>query len=143
VMRQRVWDWWTNVARTRLAPTASVIIIATRWHREDLSGRLLGEQPGMWDSVNIPALSAPGVPDALGRPPDVWLASARGTTEADWQATRRDVGQRTWHALYQGMPAPPEGGIFQQAWLDTHRIAEAPGLGAARGLRGPGGDRHR
>lgn len=42
-IREKTWDWWTDVALTRLAPGAPVIIILTRWHADDLAGRLLAE----------------------------------------------------------------------------------------------------
>lgn len=127
-MRGRVWDWWTSVARTRLSPTGSVVIIATRWHESDMIGRLLAEQPEVWETVNVPAQATPGVPDALERPLGEWLESARGTTEADWLDARRDVGERAWASLYLGVPSPPAGGLFRREWIDTHRVEEAPEL---------------
>ncbi|WP_220138500.1 terminase large subunit domain-containing protein, partial [Nocardioides massiliensis] len=49
VYRQSVWDWWTDVASTRLAPGAQVVLILTRWHDDDLAGRLLAAEDGhLW-----------------------------------------------------------------------------------------------
>ncbi len=63
-MRERVWNWFNDDIRTRLEPDGSIILIQTRWHEDDLAGRLLreaqeegGEQ---WTVVNLPALSEPG-----------------------------------------------------------------------------------
>lgn len=116
-------DWYDSVVRTRLAPGAPMIVVATRWVENDLSGRFVGEG---WPLVNIPALADGQTPDALERAAGQYLVSARGTTPADWEKTRRDVGERTWAALYQGRPSPLEGGVFKTAWFDTWRIPELP-----------------
>jgi hypothetical protein len=116
-------DWYDSVVRTRLAPGAPIIVVATRWVENDLSGRFVGEG---WPLVNIPALADGQTPDALERTPGQYLVSARGTTPADWERTRKDVGERTWAALYQGRPAPLEGGVFKPAWFDTWRVAGLP-----------------
>lgn len=123
VVRGRLHEWWESVARTRLAPGAPVIVVQTRWVEDDLAGRLAGEG---WPVVNIPALADGKTDDALGRPVGEWLTSTRGRTPEDWEAIRRDVGERTFAALYQGRPAPLEGGAFRTAWFDTWRVAEPP-----------------
>lgn len=131
-VRKKIIQWYHSVATTRLAPGASVVIIQTRWHPEDLCGDLLKhdrEQPPElreWHYINIPAISGPAYYDTLGRPPGVALESARGRTKADFLATERSVGKRVWNALYQGSPTPPEGGLFAQAWFDAHRLTEMP-----------------
>lgn len=122
-VRGNLHDWWDAVARTRLAPGAPVVVIATRWHESDLSGRLADEG---WPVVNIPALADGHAPDALERPVGEWLVSTRGTTVAEWEATRRDVGERVFAALFQGLPSPPGGGIFLKEWFDRDRVTERP-----------------
>jgi predicted phage terminase large subunit-like protein len=118
LQRQDVWDWWTSTVRTRLSPGASVILILTRWHEDDLAGRFINAEDGhQWRVVNIPAVAdhdpEKGETDPLGREPGQGLNSARG--ERDWNATRVAVGSRTWNALYQGRPAPSEGGLFKRS----------------------------
>ncbi|MFD2421660.1 phage terminase large subunit [Amycolatopsis pigmentata] len=112
VYREACWDWWTNVARTRLAPGAPVVLILTRWHEDDLAGRLI--KTGDWEVVNVPA-EAEGH-DPLGRTPGQYLQSARGRDAEDWKAIRKDVGERVWGALYQGRPAPAEGALLKRSW---------------------------
>lgn len=114
VYREACWDWWTNVARTRLAPGAPVVLILTRWHEDDLAGRLLATDRG-WELVNVPAL-ADTESDPLGRAPGEFLASARGRTAQDWLDIRSDVGERVWGALYQGRPSPAEGALLKRGW---------------------------
>jgi hypothetical protein len=125
LIRAGLHEWWQSVARTRLAPGAPVIVVQTRWHEDDLAGRRITEG---WPAVNIPAVADGETLDSLDRRPGEHLVSARGRTPEDWAAIRRDVGERDWAALYQGRPAPREGGIFKQAWMDQHRVTAAPEL---------------
>ncbi len=129
-LRTKIIEGFRGDLTTRLAPGAPVILIQTRWHEDDLAGWLLKEDAKRpperreWRHVNIPAVAAKGVPDALGRQVGEWLVSARGRTPDDWAATRELVGPRVWSALYQGQPTPAGGGLFHQAWFDRHRQPE-------------------
>ncbi|WP_128381265.1 phage terminase large subunit [Streptomyces cavernae] len=119
--RERVWDFWTDTARTRLAPDAVVIVVLTRWHEDDLAGRLLGQDVRReWRHVNIPAEAdhdpEKGQTDPLDREPGEFLLSARGRTDQDWRDTRHDVGTRTWISLYQGRPSPESGNVWKRQW---------------------------
>lgn len=117
--RNKVWSFWQAVVNTRLAPGAPVIVILTRWHEDDLAGRLLAAEDGhRWRVLNIPAQAdhnpAKGQSDPLGREPGEFLESSRGRTVAQWEQIKVAVGARTWAALYQGRPAPAEGGLFKR-----------------------------
>jgi predicted phage terminase large subunit-like protein len=118
--RDAAWDWWESVGSTRLAPGAPVVLVMTRWHEDDLAGRLLREEPDTWTLLNIPAQADhrpdDGETDALGREPGEFMASARGRTAQQWQTIRRQRGSRVWNALYQGRPSPGEGLIFRREW---------------------------
>lgn len=119
--RDLVWDWWQSTASTRLAPGAPVILILTRWHEDDLAGRLLAAEDGAtWRTINIPALAdhdpEKGQTDPLGRDPGEWLVSARGRTVDDWEKTRIRVGARVFNALYQGRPSPETGAVWRKPW---------------------------
>lgn len=124
--RERIDAWFSSVARTRLAPDASIIMIQTRWHPEDLAGKVIAGERALprrersWRVINIPAIAEVGIPDALGRKPGTPMISARDTPEAkrNFPKIRKEVGERTWYALYQGNPTNPAGGIFQRAWFD-------------------------
>jgi len=91
-----------------------------------LAGSLLVEEPGRWRHVNIPAISADGIPDALDREPGVAMTSALGRTRRELEDTRRQIGERTWFAMFEGVPAPPEGGVIRTEWLEAHRLPVAP-----------------
>lgn len=121
VYRDRAWDWWTDTGSTRLAPGAPVILILTRWHHDDLAGRLLAAEDGhLWRVVNIPAQAdhrpEKGETDPLGREPGEFMESARGRTIPQWEAIKVRSGPRTWGSLYQGRPSPLSGDLFPAEW---------------------------
>lgn len=132
VYREAAWDWWTETGSLRLAPNAPVVLLMTRWHEDDLAGRLLGSESGSeWTHVNIPALAdhdeTRDETDPLGRQVGDWLNSARRRTRAQWERIRRQIGSRAFAALMQGRPAPAEGGIIKRAWwvfYSTRRAVE-------------------
>ena len=140
------WDWWTAVARPRLAPRAPVILVLTRWHELDLAGRMLRKQAedeaseltnfDRWHVINIPAKAdhdpAAGEVDVLGREPGEYMVSARGRTQEQWEATEAATPPTVWQALFQGRPNPKQGDVWQEPWwrrygtmLWQHDLAQA------------------
>ncbi len=118
IYRERFQRFWQAVAVPRLGPGARVVLISTRWHEEDAAGWLLANEGdrrhgGRWKVINIPA-QAEGADDPLGRAPGEYMTSARGNR--DWPAVRKSVGEYVWASLYQGRPAPAEGGLFKRVW---------------------------
>lgn len=128
--RRKVSEWLRSVALTRLSPNASIILIQTRWHPLDLSGEIIAAERDLdlpdrtWRHINIPAIAEEGIKDSLGRAPGTPMESARDTDEAkrDFARTRKQVGERVWYALYQGQPAPPDGGLFSRSWFTPHPL---------------------
>lgn len=120
--QERNWDWWREVAMTRLAPGAPVILIQTRWSVDDLAGKVLKKENGgdEWRVVSIPAQADHrpdlGETDPLGREPGEWMETTRGMTVEQWERRKRDTGPRSWAALYQQKPTPDEGGVFPREW---------------------------
>lgn len=115
-VRDSVWSWWRETALTRLRADSAIVCIGTRWHEGDVLGRIL-ESDGAdeWVILNLPAISE-GDGDLLGRPEgDPLWPSVYGR---EWlEAQRRDIGERSWAALYQGHPTPSQGAIFLREWL--------------------------
>lgn len=116
-----VQDFWTEVALPRLGPGVAAVIIQTRWRHDDLSGWLQRRDDGAdWRVINIPAQAdhhpERGETDLLGRAPGEFMVSARGRSTGDWEAKKREVGERAWNALYQGRPTPAAGNIFRRDW---------------------------
>lgn len=115
--RNRVWEWFQDDLTTRLRPGAAIVLVQTRWHEDDLAGRLLERQPADWRVLSLPAI-AEDVNDPLGRAPG---APLWGDDDYGYGAALMDVQARaearTWAALYQQRPAPPEGSLFKREWL--------------------------
>jgi predicted phage terminase large subunit-like protein len=114
--RERLWDWYQSVAHPRLEPEATVIVVMTRWHEDDLIGRLEAEQPDAWRIVSFPAIAEAG--DPLGRSVGEALWPERYPATA-LEDIRRSVGSYWWSAQYQQRPAPAGGGLFKREWVRT------------------------
>ncbi|MFE6872573.1 terminase large subunit domain-containing protein [Kitasatospora sp. NPDC057692] len=132
-MRRRLWEWWQAVLLTRIEPGGSVIVIQTRWHEDDLAGRILaGETADDWTIIDLPAV-ADSDADALGRKAGEPLWPARYGHKA-LAGIRRAVGERVWWSLFQQKPRPQEGGVWKRSWIDTARLTpiQFSGLEMAR-----------
>lgn len=116
-IRQNIWDWYTSTLYTRLAPGGGIIIINTRWHMADLSGRLLEAaargEGDHWRVVNFPAIATADEPH---RKAGEALHPERYPLE-QLLAIKKALGTRDWEALYQQRPTPDGGAIFKSEWL--------------------------
>jgi predicted phage terminase large subunit-like protein len=121
--RDRVWRWYSNDLYTRLEPDAAIILIVTRWHMDDLAGRLLeSERAADWMVLRLPALAEAN--DPLGRAEGAALCPQRYDVAAldDFRAV---LGPRSFDALYQQRPRPSEGALFRREWFDIVGAAPA------------------
>lgn len=134
-MRDKVWSWARSTAFSRLSPGAPVVVIMTRWHEDDMVGRLLAEEDAdEWEVINIPAQAdhrpEKGETDPLGRQPGEFLESAQRRTHKQWLQRKRMAGPHEWGALYQGRPTADGAGIFPRtddwARYDTPMWVERP-----------------
>lgn len=142
-VRDRVHDWWSGDLNARLSPGAPVLIVNTRWHPDDLTGRLLAdegriEDGGVWRVVHLPALAlapdpADGIgPDGLGRAPGEPLTHPKikpGDTEAllaHWEQKRRSSTPRDWASLYQGLPREEKGALLKRSVIKEARVRSGP-----------------
>ena len=113
--RDRVWEWYTDVFLTRLHNESKQLLIMTRWHEDDLAGRLLAQEPEKWAVVSIPAIR-----EDNGDPAD-----PRQVGEALWEDRHslerlREVearSPRTFAALYQQRPSIAGGNIIRREWF--------------------------
>ena len=122
--RDKVWDWFTGTAMTRLdnPRTGAVIVVAQRLHEDDLPGRLLAA--GGWEVLELPAIEThervidldQGM-EYTRRPGDVLLPDHMG--KAEFEAKRREMGTRAYEAQYQQAPTPAGGGIVRTEWFGT------------------------
>ena len=114
-IRNRTWDWYRSTARTRLSPIhGAIILIQTRWHMDDLAGRILRaaepEDKFPWTVLSFPAIATSD--DVLGRTPGDPLWPTGGWGLENLGSLRKDLGSYLWNALYQQTPIADEGAIF-------------------------------
>ena len=121
--RDKVWDWYQSTLYTRLEPNGVLVIVQTRWHEDDLVGRLLNPEYGEvepWVVINLPAVAEQN--DQLGRQVGEALWPGRYNLEA-LAGIKEAVGSYWWNAMYQQRPSPPEGAIIHRTWWKFYRQA--------------------
>lgn len=111
VYRDKAWDWYRDDLYTRLEPGGSITLTATRWHDDDLAGRILASEDGPnWTVIHLPAF-ADAPDDPLHRILGAALCPDRFDEEA-LARIRSVLGEYGFAALYQGRPRPREGNQF-------------------------------
>ena len=113
-VRDRIWDWYNDDFDTRIVPGGHQILIMTRYHDDDLAGRLLRSDRG-WDVLSLPAIA--GDNDALGRQPGEWLWEGEYGYADQLRNKYATSDSRSWASLYQQDPVPDEGTYFEERWL--------------------------
>ena len=121
--RDRLWDEYTSTFKTRVHPKGTIIIIMTRWHEDDLCGRLLNPEhctPESWHILKLPAEAEED--DPIGRKPGDPLWPEHGYN-AEWLKTQKlAVGSYAFAGLYQQRPSPAEGGILKRSWFQFYDV---------------------
>lgn len=121
-IRNKIWDEWETTLSTRLHKGASVIVVMTRWHEDDIVGRLLERSPYDWERIRMPAI-AEDDDDLLGREVGEPLSIELGFDERWAELKKQEVGSKTWNALYQQRPSASEGNIFKREWWQYYEQA--------------------
>jgi len=116
-----MWEWYASTAYTRLEPNAAVILIQTRWHVDDLAGRLLRQDGDAWHVICLPAIAEEN--DSLGREPGEALWPHRFPAHVLRQK-QLEIGEYYWAALYQQRPIPRGGSLFKTERIEI--VAAAP-----------------
>lgn len=115
--RERLFDEWENSFKTRLAAGAKVILIQTRWHEDDLAGRLIRSEKNL-ELINLPCEAEEN--DALGRIPGASLCPEIGKGDSwltEYKASYvTQSGTRAWNALFQGRPTSAQGNLIKREW---------------------------
>lgn len=118
--RDNVWDWYISTFRTRLAPGGGILLTVTRWHEDDLAGRLLEAQKDpradQWVVINLPAIAEEPIAIYDQRQPGESLWATRFGAE-ELETTRVSLGSYDWNSLYQQRPSPLEGGLFKRTFF--------------------------
>lgn len=127
--RNAVWSWFTSTAFTRLLPGGRMVIILTRWHEDDIVGRIFNpdyvdpEEAAKWEILSLPAVANDN--DALGREKGEALWPARYPIET-LDSIRRTIGPRDWSALYQQTPTPDDGQYFLRTMFSPYQPGDLP-----------------
>lgn len=124
-IRDDIWAWYTGVFYNRAAPGAGIILIMTRWHHDDLAGRLLEDQQhggDKWELVEYPAIA---VEDEPYRKKGEALHPERYDLVA-LERTKRVSGPRAWQALFQQKPTADEGDYFTLNMIRYYKSADLP-----------------
>jgi predicted phage terminase large subunit-like protein len=151
-VRQSLWEWYSSTLRTRLNPGGRVILCQTRWHPDDLAGRLLslaaeGPAADQWVVLRLPAIAEDPLADGdlrrLGEP--LWPTRFPAAELAKTQAH----DSREWAALYQQRPRPEGGtewpdsyfgpGIWFEDW-PAHLVVRTMALDPSKGRDAKWGD---
>lgn len=135
--RNKTWSWLTDVAMSRLMNSFSaVLIILTRWHDDDIVGRLtdprnpfyVPEIAKQWTVINIPALALED--DVLGREVDEPLWGERFTR--DYLEDMRRLNPESFSAIWQGRPSLAEGSFFTRQCVVPYKRNELPHVSQLR-----------
>lgn len=136
-MREHIWSWFQEVARTRLMPGGRIIVTMTRWHEDDLVGRILNS-PGAsdWFVLRLPAICEDDTLPTeriLGRHNGDALWPEWFPVDALPSVAKGEISQRGWNALYQQRPSAEAGNLFLRSY---HRFYNPEALRVAGVLAG-------
>ena len=123
LMREKVWQWYTTNVFNRLQPKASIILIMTRWHDDDLAGRLLDQAADddrivPWEILRLPVRAEED--DPVGREVGevLWPEWYDDDDVSEQEAV---AGSRTFMAQYQQRPVREEGDSFHVDWFQSYK----------------------
>jgi hypothetical protein len=136
VLRQKVIQWYFGDCFTRLHPKAKQFIIGTRWHPDDLIGKLTseehinqliaeGREDQKFNYINIPALVAEGEEDILGRGPDEALFPEERPLSY-LQGIRATIPAYEWESQYLGKPRSASSGVTDLSRIRYVKMSDVP-----------------
>lgn len=121
LFRENLWKFYTSTLRTRLEKNGSILITMTRWHEDDLVGRLLSKskedkEADQWVVLNLPAIKENNLnkDDVRELGQALWPEKYN---EDYLRATKASIGSRDWNALYQQSPVQEGGNIIKDHWF--------------------------
>ncbi len=115
--RNALWNWYVSTFYTRLEKDAKILVTLTRWHEDDLAGRLLEAMDtegdaDQWTILNFPAVSEG---DEEERQPGEALWPGK-YPESELKKIKANLGSYEWTAMYQQQPSSPEGMLLKREW---------------------------
>ena len=133
--RDKLWEWYASTLYTRLEKDGRILVTLTRWHEDDLGGKLLknmaaDDQADQWTIVDFPAIKEnndnPEDPRKIGE--SLWPNKYPVET---LNKIRSSVGSRVWEALYQQRPTADTGNIIKRHWFKFYKRKDLPKLDEA------------
>jgi hypothetical protein len=108
IVRDSTWGWYTSTFLTRLTPDGAQVICQTRWHYDDLTGRIKAR----WDKerVSYEEICIPALVNGLSYWPERW-------TKELLEQRKAEIGARDWQSLYMQQPTPDEGAFYRRDWF--------------------------
>jgi predicted phage terminase large subunit-like protein len=123
VYRNHMWEWFQASAFTRLQPNGVMIVVATRWHEDDLIGRIIkNDAQKLWTTVSIPALAEKD--DVLGRAEGSPLWPEHFTDDPNYEIRKGSMSDYWFAAQYQQRPSPEGGGIIKEDWFQFYNLED-------------------
>jgi len=116
-IRESITDWFKSTFYTRCEPGATIVVVQTRWHEDDLTGWLRSEHDDDWTDVVFPAIAEED--DELGRKVGEALCPSR-YDEAALAKIERGVGADVWNGLFQQRPSSPEGNVVKRDYIQFY-----------------------
>lgn len=108
----KVYEWYTSGPRQRLQPGGAIVIIATRWSKRDIIGRVLAdavERGGQeWEVIEFPA----ELPSGNVLWPEFW-------SKEELMALKAELPNSKWMAQYQQNPTSEAAAIIKREWWRT------------------------
>lgn len=121
--REKLWEWYTDEFRTRLHNSSQQLIIMTRWHEDDIIGRILASEPEKWEYINIPAILEEKIeydPREVGD--TLW--ESRHSKEKILGI--KELNRNTFESLYQGNPTTPDGNKIKEHYFNIIEPQQVP-----------------
>jgi predicted phage terminase large subunit-like protein len=118
-VRNKIWEWYTSVFHSRQEKDAAILITMTRWHPDDIAGRVLelsqnDPKADQWEVITLPAMSEDEMePYDLRTGPDQALWPGKYPEET-LLTTKATVPTYTWLSLYQQRPSAAKGNLFKR-----------------------------
>lgn len=115
--REKNWEWYESTFKTRFEPGCVEVLCATRWHEDDLIGRVLATKPKDTEIIRFPGLcEGPEGYRKIGEP--IWP----NWYGLEFMLEKQAGGSRTWNAVYQQRPGAVEGNILKKAWFQRYDV---------------------
>jgi len=112
--RDSIFEWFSSIALTRMAPNGSILVIATRWHKDDLSGRLLALPNSKWEEIRLPVYADKD--DPIGRTEGELLWPERYSQDAIGEI-QDTMSSFLFSAVMQQSPKESSSDSFKRDWI--------------------------